>query len=324
LRNKIKDLRKKHPGWGPQTILIELQRNPAWNQQSLPSRSRIALFLKEEGMTRSYLKASEIVQPEKTHPTRAHQIWELDAQTDVRVEGLGKVGFIHIVDKASRLKIESTPLHHVRKPATKHYMLALRRAFLNWGRPEQITLDRDTVFFDNTYPSPFPTMIHRWLIALGVEVSFSRPRQSTDHAQIERSHRTMTAQSIEGQTWETINALWQGLDERREVLNQFMPCLALGDQAPLDAFPDAAFSGRGYWLENEPSLLSMERLFDFLSEGVWFRVSPHGGINLGGQRYWISTDAGGQSLKITFNRVMKLFEVRPEKSEGLFMCNQKR
>jgi hypothetical protein len=202
-------------------------------------------------------------------------------------------------------------------------MFALRRAFLNWGRPEQITLDRDTVFYDNTYPSPFPTRIHRWLIALGVDVDFTRARRPTDHAQIERSHRTMTAQVVEGQRWESIEALWMGLDERRAVLNQWMPCQILAGKAPLEAFPEVAFSGRGYWLEDEYSLLSMARLYEYLTRGVWVRLSTQGAIPLGGHHYWISVDVSGQSLKITFNPEMRLFEVRPEKTEGLFYVHPK-
>jgi hypothetical protein len=133
----------------------------------------------------------------------------------------------------------------------------------------------------------------------------------------------MTAQTVQGQTWETIETLWQGLDERRAVLNQFMPCQALEGKAPLEAFPAAGFSRRGYWLEDELSLLSMERLYDYLSKGVWFRLCPRGKINLGGYHYWIGVAATGQSLKITFNRELALFEVRPEKTDGLFYVRPK-
>lgn len=323
LRNWILHLRETHPGWGPQTILIELQRDCVWSKQDLPSRSRIAAFLKEAGLTRHYLKASDIVQPELKRPTIAHEEWELDAQVGVRVDGLGKVSFIHVLDKASRLKIESTPLQRVRKPNKNHYMLALRRAFLHWGLPARISFDRDTVFYDNTYPSPFPTMIHRWLIALGIEVVFTRRRRPTDHAQIEGSHRTMTAQAIQGQTWQSIESLWKELDDRRDVLNQFMPCKALDGKSPFEAYPDADFSGRPYRLEDEIALLSTKRLFEYLSQGTWFRFSHQGAMSLGGQYYWISVDVKKKSLKICFNKKIGYFEVRPENSEELFYVRPK-
>jgi hypothetical protein len=37
-----------------------------------------------------------------------------------------------------------------------------------------LTLDHGTVFYDNTTPSPFPTTLHLWLLALGVQVRFTR------------------------------------------------------------------------------------------------------------------------------------------------------
>jgi hypothetical protein len=67
------------------------------------------------------------------------------------------------------------------------------RAFLTYGLPLRLSLDHDTVFFDNTTPSPFPTRLHLWLLALNIEVVFTGVRRPTDHASIERTHQTMTA-----------------------------------------------------------------------------------------------------------------------------------
>src|SRR5262245_22993142 len=44
LRATIERMRRDHPGWGPSTIQIELQRLPAWADHELPSRARIAAF----------------------------------------------------------------------------------------------------------------------------------------------------------------------------------------------------------------------------------------------------------------------------------------
>ena len=77
----------------------------------------------------------------------------------------------------------------------------MRRAFLTYGLPQTLTLDHGTVFYDNTTPSPFPTRLHLWLLALGVQVRFTRKRCPTDHANTLRTHQTMTAQALLGQTY---------------------------------------------------------------------------------------------------------------------------
>ena len=94
-----------------------------------------------------------------------HQIgftleWQMDAQGIMRVEGVGKVSLISIVDVVSRLKAESYPSLETTNPALPDYQLSLRRAFLTYGLPETLTLDHGTVFYDNTTPSPFPTRLH--------------------------------------------------------------------------------------------------------------------------------------------------------------------
>ena len=62
LKDDIRRLRKQHPGWGPTTLLLELAAK-GWQKEKLPSRSRVAAFLKEEGLTRRYQRHTELPQP---------------------------------------------------------------------------------------------------------------------------------------------------------------------------------------------------------------------------------------------------------------------
>ena len=81
-----------------------------------------------------------------------------------------------------------------------------------------------------------PTRLHLWLLALGVQVRFTRKRFPTDHAIIERTHQTITAQALLGQAYASPSALWAGLDARRDVLNHHLPSRALSHQPPLEAW----------------------------------------------------------------------------------------
>jgi transposase InsO family protein len=97
--------------------------------------------------------------------------------------------------------------------------------------------------YDNTSPSPFPTRLHLWLLALGIDIRFTRKRCSTDHAKIERTHQTMTLQALLGQHWSDQLALWAGMDARRAMLNQHIPSGVFQGQAPFRAHPEALHSG---------------------------------------------------------------------------------
>lgn len=189
---------------------------------------------------------------------------------------------------SSCLKVESTPCWQVSHPSRLDYQMALRRGFLRHGLPQRVTLDHDTVFYDNASASPFPTLLHLWLIGLGVDVSFIEHPPPRNHSRVERAHQTIERQALGGEPMADLAAVWRSLDERREFLNFRYPCRSLGRQPPLTAFPEARHSGRPYRLEWEEEMLDMRRVWEYLAQGCWVRrVSSQGQMALGGQSYYL-------------------------------------
>jgi len=302
MREAILQMRRTHPGWGPTTLLAELQIDPRWADQPLPSRSRIAALLSAEKLTSRYQKHSDLPTPAIQVEGAPHDEWELDAQGRMEVTGVGKVCLITIFDVVSRLKVESYPCLETTNPPLEAYQLMLRRAFLTVGLPRRITFDHGTVFYDNTSPSPFPTRLHLWLLALGIEVCFTRKRCPTDHAKIGRTHQTMTLQALLGQSWPDQTALWAGLDARRAMLNQHIPTGVFQGQAPLQAYPWAAHSGRSYRPEWEAEMLDLARVFAYLATCRWFRrIRANGRLDLGGYDYYLRTHLRNQMLEVHFD-----------------------
>lgn len=302
LRDRICEMREDHPGWGALTILTELKNTPYFAGLKLPSRSRIAAFLKQKRYSRAYAQHSELPQPQPKQAQKAHEEWEMDAKGVLEVAGLGPVSIINIGDFASRLKIGSLPCLNTSHPSTPDYQLILRRAFVQYGLPERISLDHDSVFYDNAAASPFPTTLHLWLVALGVAVRFITKRPPAEHSFIERLHQTVVQQAVAGQTFTAQRDLQRGLDQRLDFLNQHLPCRTLDHQPPLVACPEARHSGRSYRLELEEDLLDMQRVADYLAHGRWFRqVSAQGQFSLGAQRYGVGCVCARQTLEIAFD-----------------------
>jgi transposase InsO family protein len=313
LVDTVRELRRQRPGWGPLTILVALHVDPRWPDTVVPSRARVAAFLKAEGYTRRYQRRSQLPSPQRLEVIEPHDEWQLDAQGVTVVAGIGKVMLINAVDVISRLKVESYPSANTTNPPAEDYFLALRRAFLVYGLPARIALDHGTVFFDNTTTSPFPTRLHLWLVALGIDVAFIRPRRPTDQAIVERTHQTMSKQALEGQTWETGEALWAGLDARRDDLNHPIPTPVLGQQAPLQVFPAAVHSGRSYRPEWEATLLDVGRVDRYLARGRWFRqVRSNGYIQLGGYGYYLGKRLVGAAVVVTFDPDSRHLLCKPE------------
>ena len=297
----VKARREAQPGWGPITLRVELGKDQHLTKLRLPSRSRIAAFLREEGLTRPYAYHTELEQPAPQSVTDPHEEWEMDAQGVQMVAGVGAVSVINIADRYSRLRIASWGCVGRSKASTEEYQLACRCGFLRYGLPLRMSLDHDTVFYDSNNPSPFPSRFHLWLLALGIEVRFITQAPPAEHAIIERTHTLLTQQALR-QTFTAPGQMQAALDERCAFLNTEYPSRTWHGQAPLRAHPQAAHSLRSYTPETESAALDPHRIYSYLAHHRWFRqVSAQGQFTLGGERYGLGQAWAVQPIEITFD-----------------------
>jgi len=299
--------------------LTELKQEARFAGRRLPSRSRIAAYLKAQNLVKLHERHQALPEPPRQRLERPHQEWEVDAQGKLEVAGLGRVSLINILDVVSHLTIASLPCLRTTHANTLDYQLVLRRAFVRYGLPEQISFDHDSVFYDNQIASPFPTVLHLWLVALGVGVRFIHQPPPREHAHIERHHQTVTQQALLGQTFRQAIDLQQALTTRLHFLNTAYPSRALQGQAPLVAWPQAQHSPRPYRLEWERECLDLQRITAYLASGRWFRrTSSVGLFSLGAQRYNASTKLAHQTLEITFDPSSGEFVCQPERDAPPF------
>jgi hypothetical protein len=242
----------------------------------------------------------------------------MDARGYSRVPDVGVISLVNLNDRCSHARLLSYPVclgnsRCQRHPDTEDYQIGLRLTFTDWGRPRQLQVDHDSVFIDNKTRSPFPTRLHLWLIALGIELVFGRLCRPTDQGMTERSHQLWTAQCLKGQFHASWDDLYLALRRRREFLNHDLPCASLNHQPPLVAFPDAAHSGRPYRPEWEADLLDLERVWAYLAQGCWFRKSSKAyTFSLGGQVYYIGKPWQHTQLEITFDAADRCLVCRDE------------
>jgi transposase len=324
MKDAILELREKHPGWGAQTLRLEIAKDKRFADLSIPSRARIAAYLKEQKKVRKYERHQDMPEPKAQAVERPHQEWEMDAQGVTTIAGLGEVSFINVLDVYSHVSIDSHACPKTRRPKSHEYQQVLRRAFIRYGLPEQVSLDHDSAFYDNKSASPFPSVIHLWLIGLGVQVRFIHKKPPLEHARIERHHQTIAGQAFEGQIFDDETALQRSLQARMLFLNQEYPTRALDGQPPFQAFPQARHSSRFYCLDAEEQLLDMHRIYDYLQSGRWFRqVSSVGTFSLGGHIYNVTTRFADQTLEITFNGATRKLICLPEKETTAFQLDIK-
>ncbi len=181
----------------------------------------------------------------------------------------------------------------------------LRRADLATGLPRRICLEHGTVFYENTSPSPFPTRLRVFLLALGIDVCFPRKHCPTDHAATRANASNHDASS-------TAEPALAGLDTRRAMLHQHIPSWVLQGRAPLQAYPQAAHSGRSYRPEWEAEMLDLDRVFGYLASCRWFRrVRANGRLDIGGYDYYLGTTWRNHMLELRFDANQGCFLGQP-------------
>lgn len=326
MREDIYNLRTAHPGWGPNTLVAELEADRRWQDKAQPSRSGIARYLKEKELTRRYERHTKLAEPAHTKAAAPHDVWQVDARGDEYVPHIGKVALINAKDVCSRARLVSYPTpvgkhRHRRHPKTEDYQTALRLAFTDWGLPRRVHVDHASVFFDNTTKSPYPTRMHQWLVALGIEVTFSRRHRATDQGAVERSHQLWEAQVLQGQSFDTWEALVLALRSRRGFLNNSLPCAPLDGLPPLLAYPGAAHSGRYYRPEWEADLLDLDRLVNYLSRLRWFRkIGGNGTLSIGCNISCVGKHLAGQQVEVRLEPLERVFQCFNEQGD-LVACS---
>ena len=304
-RDLITKLRKRNPGWGALNIRLELEVKYKCNKEHLPSTDGIHRYLKEQGLIPERIPRSTLPESKPSKVKDFHDLWEMDAQGAEKVSDLGHIAMINIKDSKSKVYVSSFPTlvgSAKTKPKTDHYLWAMRFGFEQFGLPKAIQVDRDTAFVDSKPTSPFPSLIHLFLIGLDIDLQFIKVPPPNKQAMVERSHQTMERQVLRGKSYTCWHDLLVNTNYRRKMMNEYFPSRSLNKQAPLQAFPAAAHSNRTYRLAEEEQLLSINRIEKYLASCTWYRkTAKNKVISLHGKPYYLNQAESSVYLKIQFD-----------------------
>lgn len=282
---KAKQLKQKHRQWGANRVRIELCADPELQGLKIPSRSRLASFFKEacpECVTVYRIRPP--VQKAKGKAWQVHEEWQMDSQEDIAL-GNGEIATIsNLRDPFGAAPIASLAFSgkvttRSRKLTFPEYRQLLRAGFSEFQTlPDRVSTDNELRFLGNP-SSDFPGLLTLYLAGLGIAHVFIRPGRPTDHAQVERGHRTLDNLVFSEEDLQDLTHLQQALDRERQVYLHTFPSQASDchGQPPLLAHPELLHPRRFYQPELEPLLFSLQRVFDFLATFTFERIVSHSG-----------------------------------------------
>jgi putative transposase len=186
LVEKIVDLRRARPSWGPRKLVAKLtQLHPELNW---PSHSTAHELLKRAGLVsarrvrrRPPRRLGELILPE-----RPNHLWAVDHKGWVKLGDGQRCEPLTVADSYSRFLLALSAAGGVSGAESKP---VLERAFREYGLPEAIRSDNGPPF-----ASASPTGLSAlsvWWIKLGIQPERITPGRPQENGRLERFHRTL-------------------------------------------------------------------------------------------------------------------------------------
>jgi transposase InsO family protein len=261
---RIIELRREHPGWGPRTLVHRLEIE---GFDPVPARTSIYRCLVRHGLITPHARRRSRGDYKRWERSRAMDLWQLDVLGGVRLVDGSDAKVITGVDDHSRFCVSAWVIARATaRPTCDALALALR----NHGAPAQILTDNGKVFTNRFGTGSGEVLFDRMCKDNGIRHLLTAPRSPTTTGKVERFHKTMRAEFLNGKTFASIDDAQAQLDVWVHTYNFERPHQSLGMAVPWDRFrlahadpvgpdeavvveaePDAVPTVTGVWLAGE-------------------------------------------------------------------------
>lgn len=283
---RIVEMRRAHPGWGPRTIRSWLARDGV---APLPGRSSIERCLIRHGLVTPQArkrKRSDYIRWERS---RAMELWQMDVVGGVRIVDGSEAKIVSGLDDHSRYAVSAKV---VARATAKPVCDALEEAMAEHGVPDAVLTDNGKVFTARFGPGPGPVRFDRICRDNGVDHLLTAPRSPTTTGKVERWHKTLRREFLDGKVFDSIADAQAQLDAWVWHYNHERPHQSLGGVAPIERFKLAA-PRPGPAMADEPVVI------DTTTPVTTRRVSSRGTISFAAAQYKAGRWLAGQTVEVT-------------------------
>jgi len=286
---RIIELRTEHPVWGPRTLGHYLAREGI---ATLPSRSSIYRCLVRHRLIEPQKRRRKREDYRRWERLRAMELWQMDVMGGVRLADGRELKIVTGIDDHSRFCVCAvlTPRATAR-PVCEAFLAAMRRH----GVPEQVLTDNGKVFTARFGRGSGLVLFDRLCRENGVRHLLTAPRSPTTTGKVERFHKTVRSEFLEGRVFATLEEAQAELDAWVAHYNSERPHQGIGMVAPARRFELAGEAPPPVVpvVEEEaaevapPALQPLTRL-----------VSARGGISFEGTHYHVGVWLAGEAVEL--------------------------
>ena len=227
---RIVGLRREHPGWGPRSIGHQLGKDSV---DPLPSLSAIYRCLVRQRLISPQARKRKRSDYKRWERSRSMELWQMDIVGGVKILDGSEAKIVSGVDDHARFCISA---HVVARATARPTCDALALAMRRYGVPVQILTDNGKVFTGRFGPGTGEVLFDRICRENGIKHILTRPRSPTTTGKVERWHKTLRREFLDGKVFTDIADAQAQLDVWVEHYNRERPHQSLGMATPWDRF----------------------------------------------------------------------------------------
>jgi transposase InsO family protein len=227
---RIVELRRLQPGWGPRSIRFGLE---AEGVTPLPGRSSIYRCLVRHGLIIPEARRRKRSDYRRWERSRAMELWQMDVVGGVQLVDGWQASIVSGVDDHSRFVVSARV---VERATARPVCDALALAMRTFGVPREILTDNAKVFTGRFGPGTGEVLFDRICRENGIKHLLTAPRSPTTTGKVERWHKTLRREFLNGRVFESLADAQEQLDRWVHRYNHERRHQGIGDVVPWERF----------------------------------------------------------------------------------------
>ena len=219
LEKQILAVSQEYAAWGARKLKRVLEDKGV----AMPSVSTVHAVLQRH--SRVDPKAAEIKPFIRFEHEAPNDLWQMDFKGHFSLSQ-GRCHPLTILDDHSRFSMCIAACANEQRGTVQEHLI---RVFRRYGLPLRMTMDNGSPWGDQT---GVYTALEVWLMGQGIKVGHSRPYHPQTQGKLERFHRSLKSEVLQGRHFIDLNNAQQAFDIWRDVYNQKRPHQALDMQVP--------------------------------------------------------------------------------------------
>ena len=235
VEQQILTMSQQYEAWGARKLKRVLEDEGA----VMPSVSTVHAVLQRH--SRVDPKAAEIKPFIRFEHEAPNDLWQIDFKGHFSLSH-GRCHPFTALDDHSRFSLCIAACANEQRQTVQDHLI---RSFRRYGLPLRMTMDNGSPWGDQT---GVYTALEVWLMSQGIKVGHSRPYHPQTQGKLERFHRSLKNEVLQGRFFTDLDDAQRAFDTWRDIYNQKRPHQALGM-----AVPATRYSGSPREYQEQPA-----------------------------------------------------------------------